>query len=113
MNTSKQRKKEAHCCCCCSDASVTRQYLARLTHTRDYLDEIVASSSEALTQLSELTDSFTSVVGETQALSRQSRTYIDAMERGQRLAAEVQDALSWYDKYDGLARKINMPNVLK
>ena len=86
-------------------------YLDTLESAKAHIDTLLASTSETLDQLNEISATFCTIDSQAQALHEQSNGILEEQKRTEKLAADVAENLQYYEPLERLSRRLNAPGA--
>ena len=88
-----------------------QRYLDELDAARSHLDELLASTTATLDQLTNMSKSFRVVDQQTAAFQAQSATILGEQRQNERLATDLSENLKYYEPLERITRRMNAPGA--
>ena len=95
------------------DASLDQyqQYLDQLNAATSHLDELLASTTETLNELSQISAAFRAVDGQTRAFQKQTSSVLEDQKKNEASAEAIAENLQYYEPLERITRRLNAPGA--
>ena len=95
------------------DASLYQyqQYLNQLDVAKSHLDDLLASTTATLNELSEISATFRTIDTQTKAFQTQTANVLDDQKKHEATAEAIADNLQYYEPLERITRRLNAPGA--